>query len=84
MQSPAEVAGIRAQLWESGFRPVAIYSHDHPHKDAGKAPLGREWRIRALQNPPDAVRFTPVSHALNTGILCDGLREIPLRYGGVV
>jgi hypothetical protein len=65
------VSALRHQLWDAGFRPLAI-------KNLDKAPLGREWQIRARQDPPESVRFDAVAHALNTGILCDGLRAIDI------
>lgn len=74
-----QVAAIRAQLWDAGFRPLAVFNHDHADpKLAGKAPLGRDWGVRARQDPPECLLFPPVSHALNTGILCDGLRAIDI------
>lgn len=79
-----EAASIRAQLWDGGFRPLAIYNWDRKGNDgnqdpgAGKAPLGKDWGAHARQNPPAAINLPPVPHALNTGILCDGLRAIDL------
>jgi hypothetical protein len=67
----ATVASLRARLWDAGFRPVPVLTKD-------KAPLGRDWLNRARQDPPDCLRFSPVPHALNTGILCDGLRAIDI------
>ena len=78
---PANVHSLRIRLWDdgqSGFRPVELYSYDANHKDAGKAPMGREWPERARQNPPEAVVKLPHPLALNTGILCDGLRVIDI------
>ena len=58
------VAAIRAQLWDSGFRPIAVLNADHPDpKVAGKAPIGRDWGKRARQTPPEAVVLPPVKHA---------------------
>jgi Protein of unknown function (DUF3987)/Primase C terminal 2 (PriCT-2)/Bifunctional DNA primase/polymerase, N-terminal len=79
-----EVASLRTQLWDAGFRPLAVYNWDQKGRDgrpaltAGKAPLGNQWGENARHNPPEAVRLPPVPHALNTGILCDGLRAIDL------
>jgi hypothetical protein len=74
-----KVAALRAKLWESGFRPLAVLNHDHPNKTiAGKAPIGNDWPNRARQNPPECTTLPPVSHAQNTGILCDGLRAIDI------
>ena len=73
----AAVAALRARLWDAGFRPVAVLNWDHPVADeAGKRPLGADWHSRALQDPPDAIRFAPAPHVLNVGILCDGLRVV--------
>ena len=74
--APSTVHAQRMQLWDAGFRPVAIYNHDHPGPSAGKRPLGNGWTDAARQDPPFCVTAAPVSHALNTGILCDGLRAI--------
>jgi len=72
-----EIAATRARLWDAGYRPVAIYSHDHPDRQrAGKAPLGAAWTERARRDPPECVSLPAVAHAANTGLLCDGLRVI--------
>lgn len=74
-----QVASLRAQLWDAGFRPVAVLNHDHPDpKVAGKAPIGKNWGDLARQDPPDCITRPPVAHALNTGILTDGLRAIDI------
>lgn len=73
------VAALRAQLYDAGFRPVPVLNADHADPAlAGKAPLGRDWGNRARQDPPECLRFAPVPHALNTGILTDGLRAFDL------
>lgn len=73
VENPAieSVAALRAQLWDAGFRPVPVLS-------AGKAPSGNDWGNVARQDPPGCLAFTPVPHALNTGVLCDGLRAIDI------
>lgn len=71
MATIAQVAAIRSQLWDAGFRPVPVLTDD-------KAPAGRDWPNRARQDPPECLRFDPVPHACNTGILCDGLRAIDI------
>jgi hypothetical protein len=76
----AEVASLRAQLWDTGLRPVPVYTveagkrlgHDKP----GNHPWGDGWQNRARLNPPEAVTAAPQLDTLNTGILCDGLRII--------
>ena len=73
------VAGLRASLWDAGFRPVAIYNADsRATPSPGKAPKGDAWTDRARKNPPDAANASPEPDALNTGILCDGLRAIDI------
>ena len=75
----AEVASLRAQLWNVGLRPVPVYTvaagkrlgHDKP----GKHPFGNKWQVLARENPPYAVKAAPQTDTLNTGILADGLRE---------
>ena len=66
-----DVSAARAQLWDAGFRPVPVLTGD-------KKPLGNDWTTRARQDPPESVRMAPVAHALNTGILADGLVPIDI------
>ena len=42
----------------------------------GKQPTGFKWEKRARLNPPEAADTHATADALNTGILCDGLRAI--------
>ena len=72
------VAKLRTRLWEAGFRPVPIYNHDAAVEGAGKRPRGNHWQDRARRHPPAAVIERPELIALNTGILCDGLRAVDL------
>jgi hypothetical protein len=73
-----EVAALRLRLWEAGYRPVAVYSYDAPVEKPGKRPVGNGWQDRARRDPP-AATIEPVSAiAVNTGILCDGLRAVDL------
>jgi hypothetical protein len=77
---PEEVSAIRSQLWDAGFRPVPIRNYDDEaleFRDRGKKPLGVAWGNLARRNPPDCLDKT-VAFALNTGILCDGLRPFDL------
>lgn len=76
----AAVASLRARAWDAGLRPVAVYNYDASvaAQQRGKAPKGDGWRLRALQDPPEAAVSPPDPDALNTGILCDGLRAIDL------
>jgi hypothetical protein len=68
------VANLRRRLWAADFRPVAV-------KNGSKEPLGKNWQIRARQNPPEAVVLMPDMNTLNTGILCDGLRIFDIDIG---
>ena len=74
---------FRAEAWDAGWRPVALYSWDCPHthltdKDRGKRPIGKGWQDRARRDPPEAADAVPDGDALETGILCDGLRVLDL------
>jgi hypothetical protein len=71
LPSIAEVEAIRSELVDGGYRPVEILNWNADHKDAGKAPIRSSW-----QHGPD---IGPALHgALNTGILCTGLRAIDI------
>ncbi|MGL4296930.1 MAG: bifunctional DNA primase/polymerase [Aestuariivirga sp.] len=67
----SETDELRRALWEAGYRPVAV-------KTNNKAPLGDAWQLRARATPPEAVARPAMAKALNTGILCDGLRAIDI------
>ncbi len=67
----AAIAEFRSQLWKCGYRPVAVYSND-------KRPVGNGWHERAQQDPPEAASATPEMSALNTGIICGGLRAVDI------
>jgi predicted P-loop ATPase len=77
-----KVASLRSRLADSGYRPVAVYTveagkrlgHDKP----GKHPFGDKWQTRARQTPPADAEEPPQEQALNTGLLCDGLRVIDI------
>jgi hypothetical protein len=71
-----DVTALRATLWANGFRPVPVYNHDHTGPSPGKRPLGQGWRDDALHDPPLCATSPAVPHALNSGILTDGLRAI--------
>src|ERR1700733_5756264 len=74
----ASVSSLRARLWEGGFRPVAVYNIVLGEENSGKNPRGREWEKRARRDPPEASERAPDENALNTGVLCDGLRAIDI------
>jgi hypothetical protein len=87
MDSPAQnmlpcipaVASLRARLWDAGFRPVSVYNPDSRRTHSpGKAPRGEDWTDRNRSNPPRDAEEAPHPDALNTGILCDGLRAIDI------
>ncbi len=63
------VMSKRQQLWNSCYRPIAVYSRD-------KRPFGNDWTKRGRSDPPEAAIAVPSKKALNTGILCDGLRAV--------
>jgi hypothetical protein len=63
------VMSKRQQLWDSRYRPIAVYSRD-------KRPFGIDWTGRGRSDPPEAANALPSNEALNTGILCDGLRAV--------
>ena len=67
--SLTSVAALRRKLGQNGFRPVALHSNE-------KRPFGAAWQERARQNPPEATTAPPHPAALNTGILCYGLRAL--------
>ena len=68
----------RRKLWASGYWPVAVYSHDAKVNSPGKQPVGGRWQERPRGAEPNAVTAAPIGSALNTGILCDGLRAIDI------
>lgn len=76
----AQVASERARMWDNGWRPVAVYGVEDGlrlgHAQPGKQPWGPAWQLHALEDPPAAVAQKPRRDALNTGILCDGLRAL--------
>ena len=77
--SVQHIAALRARLWDAGFRAVPIYNHNSTlTKSPGKAPKGDDWTEKARRNPPAAVVVSPDLEALNTGILCDGLRPLDI------
>jgi hypothetical protein len=78
MMTVDQVAALRAQLYDAGFRPVPVYNFDIPGPSPGKRPWGEGWQINARRDPPLAAVERPRPEALNTGILCDGLRAIDL------
>lgn len=77
-QSINEVTALRAQLWDGGYRPVPVFNPDAKVTSPGKQPLGDKWREEALKDPPLCAQSLAVSYALNTGVLCDGLRAIDI------
>ncbi len=75
------VAALRAELFDAGYRPIALYNWNAsslPLKDRGKRPKGDAWQARARRNPPEAAEARVETDATCTGILCDGLRALDL------
>ncbi len=70
-----EVVALRTRLLAGGFRPVSVTNAKLGDKTSGKAPIDRKWQLEALNDPPPAIKW-PVPHALNTGVLCNGLRAV--------
>lgn len=66
-----DIKNIRVDLWDSGYRPIAVYTGQ-------KKPQGEKWIERARQNPPDCVVKKAYSYCASTGILCDGLWAIDI------
>lgn len=71
-----EIQRLRSRLFDAGYRPVPVYTWNHPTESAGKRPLGDGWEEEARNNPPWCVDHPSIKHAENTGILCDGLRVV--------
>ena len=72
----ADVTSLRTQLWHAGFRPVPVFNADADVASPGKQPLGKAWQMDARRDPPFCATSPAVAHAMNSGILCDGLRPI--------
>lgn len=71
LQTRDEITNLRRQLWAQGHRPLAV-------RTGGKEPDGMNWTGRARANPPFAAINPAQSWALNTGLLCDGLRAVDI------
>jgi hypothetical protein len=67
----ASVASLRMRVWDAGYHPVALLTNE-------KRPQGDAWPERARRDPPEAAVAAPRLDALNTGILCDGLRAVDI------
>ena len=73
----ADTKRLRQRLLAGGYRPIAVWGWDAAHlpqRSRGKAPVGKDWQIRALQDPPAGL--TPSRDALNTGIWAASLRGV--------
>jgi putative DNA primase/helicase len=73
-----QIMTMRQQMWENGFRPVAIQTPVPGESKSGKAPAGKNWPARARKNPPEAATAPVSIGALNTGALADGLRAVDI------
>ena len=73
-----QLGSLRKTLAGNGYKPVAVFSHDHEHergcKSAGKQPFGRDW----LEKARNGVIPPPTPRAANTGIICDGLQVVDI------
>jgi len=69
---------LREDLWGNGFRPVAVASITTPCTSPGKQPLAAGWQDSARLDPPKDAKEAVEDAALNTGILCDGLRPVDI------
>ncbi|NKE46073.1 AAA family ATPase [Roseomonas frigidaquae] len=67
---------LRRRLWTQGFRPIALATGE-------KRPTGRAWQERARLDPPEAASRPADPAALNTGVLCDGLRVLDIDVDDV-
>jgi hypothetical protein len=78
--APSAVAPaiLRRSLWRSDFRPLAVYGPFEQVSSPGKQPEGVGWQDGARESPPRVLREPINPRALNTGILCDGLRAIDI------
>ncbi|MGD0107540.1 MAG: DUF3987 domain-containing protein [Rhodopila sp.] len=74
----SSVSSLRERLWDAGFRPIPVYNHDAPGPSPGKRPWGEAWQTQARLDPPAAAVEPARPEALNTGVLCDGLRAVDL------
>lgn len=72
------VSAIRQRLWDVGYRPIPVTSHNVGGNSPGKRPIGADWVNTALMDPPFCVTSPPVPHALNTGILCNEYRAVDI------
>ena len=74
------VEELRRELWDNGFSPIPVYNHNLTRLNGseGKRPKGSGWQDAARQNPPKTVSDIASHDALNTGILCDGLRAVDI------
>lgn len=71
------VASLRASLSATGFWWIPLYNWDTawlPEKYRGKRPKGAAWQECVRRDP--SAEAAPEPDALNTGILCDGLRAV--------
>src|SRR5262245_33951990 len=74
----AAVTALRAELWGAGYRPVPVFNADADVTLPGKQPLSKAWQIDARRDPPFCATSPAVAHALNTGVLADGLRPVDI------
>lgn len=72
------VQQLRQHMYDAGFRPVPVHNGNATGPSPGKRPKGNDWANDARRDPPLAVTQRPDPKALNTGLLCDGLRCVDI------
>lgn len=77
-RTPEDVWMVRRRLRASGYWPLAVYGPEAKVTAPGKQPASKGWQVRSFDSEPPAVREPPLEKALNTGILCDGMRAIDI------
>ena len=81
--TPSEtVRALREEIWDAGFRPIGVSNPEADHPHAGKAPFEGSWTELARRDPPASIGSVRLD-ALNTGLLCDGLRAIDIDVDDV-
>jgi len=70
------ITELRQAMWDAGFRAVPVSNAFDEGSSPGKRPVDQEWQTKAREYPPRAAVEPATDNALNTGILCDGLRPV--------
>jgi predicted P-loop ATPase len=72
------IRALRQRLYENGYRPLPVYNAKVGDAGSGKRPTGHQWQDVALRQPPVCTQYPASPDALNTGVLCTGLRVVDL------